>query len=342
MPSWATPTYTRATGYLVTAANWNEIAQDLAYLADASVDQDLFLGVTSGTPVYKAMSPATNLLTNAAKNIAQRGDGPDTITSGNTEYTLDRVLITVSGGDSVTWERVSDETYNGMAYSLKIEYTKSSGGTVIRQHLLPAYEMPFIPIQLSYRAKVKCSTNGGVLAYISDNVDHEEHSSTNSGTGWQSLDVTSLMNFSTTEIDVGFIPQASCTIWIGWECLTGFTSPSDYQPMNTAEEFLRCQRYYEIIGGTSGGVYFNVYTAATGDIGQTISFNTHKAAASPTVTKHGTWDTVAGGSTGQPSINATPSQHGFSLKAAVGSATGHYNGFSTPDNTTYIEAYCNP
>lgn len=139
-------------------------------------------------------------------------------------------------------------------------------------------------------------------------------------------------DFRTATGATSVVGTSGATFYItGVQLEKGSTATSfDYRPYGT--ELALCQRYYEVIGGNSGGFpSLQSYGAAAASYAQSMSFNVAKRAA-PTMAVVGTW-TVTNSS--QPTADAA-STTGFRIYA-VATLLGRCI-FETTNSSNYITA----
>jgi hypothetical protein len=299
--AWTAPDATKVTGYTVTATDWDSMEANLAWIATETTG-DLFLGVTSSAPAYKAIPPVSNMLMNPAKSIWQRGTSFSAFVGGSgnaSGYTADRYYFTATGTDSVTITQDTSVLDAGMVYSLKMNRTVSGSGTfTTNRQILHATgpELPFYPTKLSYRVRVKCSAINVIRAYIDDGQGNQNKSAANTtADAWETLEVSgstvsTSVAASPSTIVVGLVflqndgsTSPTCTVYVGWETLVPGTLGVNYRPQLPGYDLAQCQRYYQKIGLANKAIYFSAYAAAGSRPGFPLTWLTYMA-NTPTTT----------------------------------------------------------
>lgn len=122
MASFTSPT-TRASGYKVTAANWNELVNDIIYLGSGTA--------SAGRPAVMATSTATDTLTQDTwvGAIAFAGtDDYDTDAMHNPASQNTRLVATAAGLYLITAEMYASD--HSAADTIHVQIRKNSGGSV--------------------------------------------------------------------------------------------------------------------------------------------------------------------------------------------------------------------
>ena len=286
------------------------------------------------------LDPIVNQLTNGGHEIWQRGAGAFT---ANNAYAADRWRLIEAGTDtlSVARDGANKKTNSQYASAITFVLGDGAGATQYRQKLVISDNYHgLLGETISFRASVKLAAGvaSAVRAFIT--TDGTGGTTTYSAyhgnnTNWEDLDVDGLaVPSDATYILVGLAFAASCTAYMD-NCMLVIASLAfPYQALQPAEEWERCQRYYEVQGGeaapswVSGG-----YNAAGEAYYVYTSFVTRKA-ITPTMTKNGVWflNNLA-----QPTPTS-PSPTGFTLQSivtALGNSWFYCNGI---DDTVTAEA----
>ncbi len=273
-----------------------------------------------------------NLLTNGGFDIWQRGNGPFTATNA---YTADRWQIVLGGTSTIS---VSKDTTNqdaGSSACLAATYTHNAASS-IQQKLEELAQLKTRSISLGVR--VKASVDSSVRAWIStDGGTTKTYSGYHSGGGtYETLKVENIsVPTGATAVQVGVELAASGTYYLDNGMLVVGSVAADYVPMHPADEWERCQRYYERHGfGTVAVPRVTGYQAAGGPIGQTVVLV--RKAAVPTVTVVGTFAVT---NCGQPSVQSV-TQCGYWI-AISANAAGTVD-FYANDSSTGVIAEANP
>jgi hypothetical protein len=224
-----------------------------------------------------------NLLTNGGFEIWQRGNGPVTYGGSADQW----FLYAISGG-AVTFEKDTTQPDTGSACML--EKVTTYGTDVI--HVVQKLENP-----LAYRGKtlslslrVNPSVTGMMRAEIYDGVAGFQ-TSISSGTGWQTLTRTATISATATCVWVFITALKVGQAYIDSAMLVWGAVPTNYIPMHPADDLIRCQRYYERVGGVAVELIMStVYTAASQTVYWSIPYMVTKG-GTPTITKLGSWPT---------------------------------------------------
>lgn len=297
--------------------------------------------VLLGDATFGALPGNYNYLTNPGFEIDQRG-GTVTATAA---YAHDRWQLTLAGTDTAT---VTDETSivdTTSGHSLKAVVVVGTGagasnvGQVLKNADLGAYSLKGQTVDFAIRVRTATASACKAAITTDGTGGTTTLSSFHTGGGaFETLSASVAVPTDATTLTVKVTFAASCTAYLDNATLVIGSTAQTYYPLTPAEEWERCQRYYEVLGG--GGSYIRVDFSANGasDIAQMLIFATRKA-ATPTVTKAGTWTLV--NCAAQPFIgNGNPSVMGYSLGVSTSAAgAGHYNTDSTDD---LISSEANP
>lgn len=239
-----------------------------------------------------------NILDNGGFDIWQRGT--NFVSPAHTTYQADRWRY-YSLGPTVTITKETTTVHSNGEASMKIAET-STGSDWSLQHIIENYK-DYRGKTLTYSMWVH-SSNSGVRLYLSVSSGQISYSSYHSGTpGWEKLTVTRLISTNNTWLTFGLESTSAVNgsiIYIDDAMAVIGSENINYIPLSPAEEWERCQRYYE-----TGNV--RIYGQSTTDpdpahhsMGQHIHFNVAKV-STPTITgnnhytkAHGTSTWVAG------------------------------------------------
>lgn len=267
-----------------------------------------------------------NFLTNPGFEAWQRGAGAFTATSA---YTADRWQIVLGGTSTISVTKAGVGEADTVAdadskHSLKAVYTHGTAVSTIRQVIAAdedAYQLRGRTISL--RLRVRASAASAVRVRIIDSVGAGAYSSYHTGAAaFQSLDASHIIAAGATSVTVEVSFDASVTAYLDNATLVIGSTAQTYYPLHPADEWERCQRYYEVHGFIAGSVtaagpYILQSPSSAANIGTGVNFMTRKAIA-PTMTKAGTWNAT---NTNQPSATF-PNQTGYRFEATAGAAGG--------------------
>lgn len=293
-----------------------------------------------------------NYLTNPGFEIWQRGAGPFTASGA---YTCDRHYISLAGTDTISVTRAglldADTVKDTDSIScLKGVFTlgTGAGASAIRNPVGANLANDLENIvrlrgrTIVYRARVRTATAAAVRAYIrTDGTGGTTTESTaHSGGGtFESLDVSITVPTDATYLDVGVRLAATSTFYMDNETLVIGSTAQTYYPLHPAEEWERCQRYYEQqpqAGTVGGGLFaFGFWATTAQHFDSPVAFMTRKAVL-PTLTKVGTWTVV---NTAQPTMGS-PDITGFFLDSLTAGAG--YCQVYVAASTAYVTAEANP
>lgn len=263
-----------------------------------------------------------NLLTNGGFEIWQRGAGSFTV---STSYSADRWRL--SGTSTVTKETTTVEVG---AASLKMVVT--GAGVGVDQYLEDYIQLRGKTLTLSVR--VNQNVAGGVAVTIGDNTGSSSTTSAATTGSWITVSVSRTINAAATAVFVVLQSQAGSagTYYFDNAMLVIGPAPAPYRPLHPAEEWARCQRYYEVMGGVSSTLFLRGYQAASTLAGTTLFYRVSKG-GTPTITKNGTWAVT---NCAQPAVGA-PSVDSCNITTTV-TALGDFS--FTPnssDDTVTVE-----
>jgi hypothetical protein len=300
--------------------NATHIAEAAAHLADTAAHRQM------------------QLLTNGGFEIWQRGTGP--FTTHNT-YNADRWLVEVAGTDTVSITREGTTKNTNSLYSLANAFVLGTGAgqTTIRQRNMIADGFHHLLGQrISARGSVSVATASAVRMYIRTNGTGGGYTYSSYHTGGGTFEELSVENAliptDATFFEVGFFFAASSTAYLDNVMLIPGSLAADYIPLHPAEEMARCQRYYEVHGGSDCGLPALLASLSGADpLGYGVGFAVTKS-VTPTLTKNGTW-LVA--NCGQPTADK-PSINGYRI-SVIGAAAGQaYFRPDSADDTITAEA----
>jgi hypothetical protein len=211
-------------------------------------------------------SATINILGNGGFSIWQRGANGFT----SNGVTADRWSLAL-GSNAAT---VSQEgtAVDRSAYAMKVISTISSGVVSISQSIENFKELQGQDVSLTVR--VRPGTVGTIIVKITDS-NGSTSSSVNVGTGsYETLTALRTIGASISSLSVSIEISASQTCYIDNAMFSQSTSALAFAPLSPAEEWQRCQRYFEL-----GYNDFSKYGASddtTYYIDDDIDFNTIK------------------------------------------------------------------
>lgn len=278
--------------------------------------------------------PRMNLLTNGGFEVWQRGNGPFTV-SGT--YTADRWLMWLDEGRAMTvWRNIGSPDGAGVCLNAGFDAGGLGGslGGGLFQKLEWLAELKGRALSASVR--VQCDAPRAVAIVIEDGMGNSASALHPGDKKYHTLTATRAIDANATQVLLSVWFWNSCTAYIDNAMLVVGDTPAPYAPLHPAEEWQRCQRYYEVHGGVADGFpRFGGYEAAAITNYQSVGFSTRKAVV-PTVSKRGTWVTT---NCGQPGV-AAPGLMGYAIYTSVIGA-GRFA--ATPDSADdVIVAEANP
>lgn len=193
-----------------------------------------------------------NLLVNGGFEIWQRGNGAFTSTSA---FTADRWQISISGGDSLSVSKDTSHQDSGSGSCAAVTYTLSAGGgTCLHQKLEDYLQLRGRTVTVS----VRINESAGANTYIKivDGVG-STYGSVSPGSGaYKTLTCTRTIDSSATQLDIQIQFQASATIYIDNAMMVLGELALDYAPLLPADEWARCERYFERQSTPGSTLYF--------------------------------------------------------------------------------------
>jgi len=302
-------TTTDANGY------WTFAGLDYSLLYDVSVEYTV--SSTTYTWWYKGYSawiggvipnPVPNLLVNGGFEVWQRGIDFNTL--AHNAFGPDRWKATLAGTTTIRVQQEATTIDGWGRYSAKMTVAAWNSRSWINQPVEDFYSIK--GRTLTFQARVHCNTASACKIAISDGVSTQESSYHTGNSTWQTLSVTINCSASATALVVYFTFDANCTTY-GDNCMLVFGPvAADYVPLHPAMELNRCQRYYELHGGSSSSPVVSLRAGAAENIEIPITFATPKG-GTPTMTKSGTWSVT---NCAQPTTDR-PYVNGYSLAAAA-------------------------
>jgi hypothetical protein len=295
----------------------------------------LYLAGVDGIP------RGNNQLVNGGFDIWQRGAGPFT---ADLAYTADRWQIDVAGTDTIQADREATTKKTNSQYSSKLAFTLGNGAGASRyrqrlviadgyHHLLGKTVSVRLPVHANAasaaRAVIATDGTSGTSTYSSYHAGNS---------AWSDLDAVNVtVPTDATYIDIGVALAANVTAYVDNAMLDVGVSARPFMALTPQEELAKCLRYYEEHGGESTAMYIKTHVLSSGDGGgQQIPYMATKA-ATPTVTKNGTWAVV---SCNQPTVSGSYiSKKGYFIYAT--STAGNVViafGCDGTDDTITIEA----
>lgn len=313
-PVWTDPgsgTLDIANGGVWTAAAVDGVASDLK-----------FLGGVDGN---NGAAQPHNLLVNPGFEIWQRGNGPF---SAGSAWTADRWQLAISTS-TASISRSFATLDTGSGSSLAFTYTYASGGAgYIQQKIEDCAQLSGRTV--TFTARIYTTAATGVYVQINDNSGLTGSAGNVTLNGWETISVTRTIVGSCTSMTVSIVMPATastvcyidnCMLYVG-------AAPVMYRPLHPAEDLLRCQRYYEILGaGGSNLIIEGIATAGAQTARLVLPYKVQKA-INPTVTRVGTWSLV--NCSGQP-VPSAGDQFGCYL-TITSSAAGQFNAVNNVSN----------
>jgi hypothetical protein len=202
-----------------------------------------------------ATIPQANVLDNGGFEIWQRGTSFTSPASAT--YTADRWRVQTTGAPAFTVTQESVNIDSGI-FSLKLNITSVGGATQLALRQVIENGQGYDGKPLAFSCRVKCSVPGACNIAIADD-NGSVVSSTNVGTGWETLTVklASPIVTSTLNVYVGFAPGGNTpvisTIYMDSAMLVIGSQPVTFIPTNAQVDLARCQRYYWQAGGNISG-----------------------------------------------------------------------------------------
>ncbi|MHA1304369.1 MAG: hypothetical protein ACTSPI_11785 [Candidatus Heimdallarchaeaceae archaeon] len=265
-----------------------------------------------------------NLLDNGGFEIWQRGDGPFT---NNGDYTSDRWQL-LKGGTTPPTLSVNKETTevkNG-ENSCKISITvagSSDVSYVLLQQFVEQYKF-LVGNEISVSVWIKTNIANKVHIQIFEDGSSNEKvkSSYHTGSGnWEKLNVVKniIGDGGNLRIRLGIdgddTANVTGDIYIDSAMAVIGPEPADFVPTSPAEEWDRCQRFYEVDNAYEWQANSSVLAAWY----DRIKFGTIKK-ATPTVSL------VGGSTTGSKSLQSI-TKEGFTIRYDINGTQGWVNGY---------------
>jgi len=258
----------------------------------------------------------SNLLTNGGFEFWQRGTGPFT-TSVNGP---DRWLLSIGSGSTMSVSRDTSNMDSSSQYCAAITYTNSNPSYFFHSSGTgPENPQQFAGKPMSFSIRVRCSVANAIqLAYY--DVGWNLGRFNTGAAGYETLTMTFTPVAGLNQVAVGIQLRASCTVYVDNAMLVLSSTPFDYVPLHPADDYHRCQRYYEEVGpAATGTLICRIAAPTTGTYyaDLCVRWQARKPVA-PTTTKNGTWSVS---NCSQPSI-ANNSVDGARIEASTGGAVG--------------------
>ncbi len=276
----------------------------------------------------EAPLPRMNLLTNGGFEIWQRGDGPFTVSSA---YTADRWQILLGTASTISISKDTTHADAGSTACAAVTYTHSAASS-LRQTIEDYVQLRGRAVSLSVR--VRASTANAVRLAVIDSTG-TTYSDYHSGSGqYETLTVTRTIATAATSVQVAVELSATSAAYIDNAMLVVGDSPAPYVPLHPAEEWERCQRYYEVHGGAYASLGIWGFRSEANSKWEVYQQFAVRKSVTPIVTKVGTWEVY---NAGQPTADR-PSVSGYRLKIlslAAGVMFAHVN---SPNDVVTAEA----
>jgi hypothetical protein len=202
------------------------------------------LSVVAGVPAWAAPQATANLLTNGGMEVWQRGNGPFTAAAA---YCADRWQLSQGAGSTISASRDGANADAGSQYCLAAVYTHAVASRVY-QTVEQWAQLRGRTVTLVIR--VRTATASAVRVSVWDSVNGFRYSAYHTGGGaYETLAVTAPIAAAATGVQVGVNLDASCTAYADSAVLVDGSTAPPFAPLHPAEEMIRCQRYYESLGG---------------------------------------------------------------------------------------------
>src|SRR5215471_9810105 len=240
--------------------------------------------------------PRANLLVNGGFEIWQRTTGTVNTLQGMAAD-LWRIAF-IASGDSVVMQQETSVVDSGSA-SLKIGYSKSTGGSTIQQKLEPGLVKQLRGKTISLSMRMRNENANGIQAAIFNDVTGWTIAPFLSQTlTWLTSTVTLAVPANAASIEIGIHLQNNCTAYLDNAMLVVGSVPADYVPLHPADDLARCLRYYQLPIPSQAAVFQSSPSGAGLNNYHHVPFKAQMP-LTPTVTKVGTWQPT---NCGQPSI----------------------------------------
>jgi hypothetical protein len=241
-----------------------------------------------------------NMLVNGGFEFWARGAGPFSANG----YCSDRWIITKQGTDtlSVSLNNVIANLDTKSNRSAACNFTLGSGAgqTALSQPLKAQDGYVFSGSVIALSIRVKASVASAVRIAIWDQTALlNTFSGFHSGSGnYETLTVVYTVPATTAHIEPTVYFAASGTFYLDNAMLVIGSVPADYAVMAPADDVDRCFRYYEVLGAAAAGS-LEVSGYGSASMSPAVTFRQHPKAATPTITKVGTWNVT---NCSQPSV----------------------------------------
>jgi hypothetical protein len=104
--------------------------------------------------------------------------------------------------------------------------------------------------------------------------------------------MTATLSATANACSAFFTLEASCTAKLDNAMLIRSGAALGYQPLPPAEEWMRCQRYYEIVGTQGSSIIVNGIATAAAQTATTVLSYKQTKPVTPTISRVGTWSLV--------------------------------------------------
>lgn len=228
-----------------------------------------------------------NQLTNGGFEIWQRGAGPFT---ANDVYTADRWKTIVAGSGSATrYTGATVEAGSGL-YVMGITLAAGASYFLLDQKLEHYLALRNKYVSLSVRTYSAPTGAMQVQLWSTGGAAPIDIRAFNTSTANQTVTVTGFVPSDATGVGVRVGMILPGTGYVDNAMLVVGNVPADYQPLHPAEDLIRCQRYYEVVGNPGAGDVCVAGYAAGASVNWhwQMMWQVTKAVA-PVCTKVGTW-----------------------------------------------------
>jgi len=223
-----------------------------------------------------------NLLTNGGFEVWQRGTGSFT---ADQAYSADCWMLFKSGASTITVTQETSTIATNSRYSLKAVTTSTTCG--VQQKIENGYALRGKTVAASIR--VQQSVASGLRLSLSDDGGGSGTASYSTTTGsFVTITVTMAVSATATYLTFALYCDLAGTYYFDNAMLVIGPNAAPYEPLHPADDLLRCQRYYEFIGGATNSIYLRAYQSASEYLITTLFYKVSKG-GTPTVTKIGTW-----------------------------------------------------
>jgi hypothetical protein len=295
-------------------------------------------GAVTNAKLGSDVARQTNLLTNGGFEIWQRGNGPFT---ANGAYAADRWGIYLEGSATCSAQFSTGTYYSPAGLMATIVSSGVAGNRAGIFQKLEAGRLRHLQVTFSVRVFMTQA--------------HSLHWQLQSTAGGLTQgDVTVPLNVWTTVTGTHTVHDSATDLFLylmvgqtGYGAFNGqvyFDSamlvvgsvPQEFVPAHPQEDLARCQRYYERAGGYQYACFGRGYTGAGGYLPWTWHYKAEKA-ATPTVTKLGTWSVA---NCDQP-VGRAGDTRSFLLTATT-TAAGTDTYYFCADANSYLVSEANP